>query len=474
MSKKFYAVAAMLLLIPLLSGGQSLKGSYFLDNSLNRNKLNPAFAPNTGYIQLPALGNFSASMLSNMSQDMFMYPMNGQLYSYLNSNVTFDKFEAALPKRPSLDITADLNLVNFGFFTGKGFWTVDVGFRENLDVDISRDVFLFLKKGMAAPGTYEMGSVSGNTLASFHASLGYARDMSDLLPGLRIGAKARAILPMMYGDFNYGNVSLSASPEQWLVNVEDRALYMAVRSGNATDPSDVMASFEEGWPGFSGFGFSVDLGAEYEFKFDGFINGIALSAAVLDLGMIRYAADAVHAYGGSDGRMDWTGMVLKLEKGETNEAWEELKGEFEELISFDEMAHEGSLVRSSMPGLNVGVEMPFCNNKMSLGALYSARKSYKYVRNELMLSYNLNPVKWFAASFNYSFLNLSKTFGWLLEFTPRVGPCFFVGSDYTSFEYAKMPVYLSDTQSVAVPMPMSWCLSMRFGVAFSLGGKNRG
>mgnify|MGYP003310224531 CR=1 FL=1 len=95
MNRKFFAVAAMMLLMPLMMGAQTLKGSYFLDNSLNRNKLNPAFAPQSGYFQIPVIGNTSVGLLSNLDLQTFMYPMNGQLYTFLNKNVTMEQFEIA-------------------------------------------------------------------------------------------------------------------------------------------------------------------------------------------------------------------------------------------------------------------------------------------------------------------------------------------------------------------------------------------
>ena len=111
--------------------------------------------------------------------------------------------------------------------------------------------------------------------------------------------------------------------------------------------------------------------------------------------------------------------------------------------------------------------MPFLNETMSVGALFSSRSSYNYSRNELTLSYNVNPAKWFAAGINYSFLNTTKTLGWILEFTPRVGPCFFVGSDYFFLSKAKAP----DTLPLEY-IPMSWRFNLHFGLAIGLGGKS--
>ena len=59
-------LVVFMLLLPLLAGAQVLKGSYFLDNSINRHKMNPAFAPRANYFQLPIIGNTGVGVYSNL------------------------------------------------------------------------------------------------------------------------------------------------------------------------------------------------------------------------------------------------------------------------------------------------------------------------------------------------------------------------------------------------------------------------
>ena len=54
MKRKNIALAAFMLVMPLILGAQTLKGSYFLDNSINRHRMNPAFAPNSGFVNGPS------------------------------------------------------------------------------------------------------------------------------------------------------------------------------------------------------------------------------------------------------------------------------------------------------------------------------------------------------------------------------------------------------------------------------------
>ena len=44
-------ISLLLTALPLLCSAQALKGSYFLDNSIDRTRMNPAFAPGANYLQ---------------------------------------------------------------------------------------------------------------------------------------------------------------------------------------------------------------------------------------------------------------------------------------------------------------------------------------------------------------------------------------------------------------------------------------
>lgn len=467
MNRKNFAVAALMLLMPLMMGAQTLKGSYFLDNSLNRNKLNPAFAPNSGYFQLPVIGSTSLGVLSNLDLQTFMYPMNGQLYTFLNKNVSVAEFDAALPSHPHLDLDTDVNLLSFGWSTKRNsFWTVDLGVRVNASMDMPRDLFIFMKKGTGTAGsTFDLGKLNVNAAASLQAALGYSMDLSSVVDGLRVGAKARLILPVAYLGAGFDDVTLTTGADKWKLDASGTVRtamkgLSLMGSDNSIDPQ-----FKYGGA-LSGMGMSFDLGAEYTLKFDGFINGVSLSAAVTDLGFISYSADAINNYG-ADGELEWTGFQLSMDEEAFSGAIDELEAAAQDFIKLKDLKDGAKMTTSSLPSFYVGAEMPFLNNTMSIGALYSARKSFNFTRNELTLSYNLNPVKWFALGLNYSFLNVTKTMGALVEFTPKVGPCILLGTDYMFTEMAKMP------EDMFVPaIPTAWRFNFHFGLAFALGGKS--
>ncbi len=473
MNKKFLAVSAMMLLLPIMMGAQALKGSYFLDNSLNRNKLNPAFVPNSNYFQIPAIGNLGVGLYSNLTIPTFFYPSadGREVYTFLNKNVPVSQFEKALPRKPYLDADLSLNLVNFGFKTKVGFFTFDTGIKANIDADIPADLFLFMKKGSSQDGVYNIGAFKANVCANAYAAVGFARDLSDLVPGLKGGAKARFLLPIAQAGLNLNNVSLTTSAEKWTVKT-DGTVHTAMSGLELAGPQgNISPSFDFSQLGLAGFGLSFDLGAEYQFDLGGllgidnfFISSINFSAAVTDLGFISYKKDILRGYKTS-GQMDWSGLALSLEDGAMNDAMGEIKDQVGNLTKIEEIKTGFDPKTSTLPSFYVGAEVEMLDNLMSVGLLYSARKSWFATRNEMTLSYNLNPCKWFGFGINYSFLSSSSTLGTILEFTPRIGPCLILGLDYVPLEFAKMP------ESIGLPMlPTAFRLNFRFGLSFAIGG----
>ncbi len=465
MSRKIFALAALMVMMPVMMGAQALKGSYFLESSLDRHRLNPAFAPETGYFKLPAIGGFSVGLTSNLELATFMYPVDGQLATFLHKDVSLEKFDAVLPNNPYLNLQTDLNFVSFGKRGRKAFWSVDVGIRALADVNLSRDLFMFLKKGSGISGAYNLGPVRANVSGLIHASFGYSRDLYDVVPGLRVGAKVRGLLPVVHAALDYDNLTLNASPDKWTVDAEGKMKY-AFKGVNLVDEDGNFMFDMPGTPGLIGWGLSMDLGAEYKLEFDGFINGLAFSASVLDLGFVKYNKQDGHVYT-AGGQIDWTGMMISLKEGSADEM-PDYGEEFGKLIDFQESGEEFNVKNSTLPSVYVGVEMPFCNKLMSLGALYSAKSGFYNMRSELTLSYNLTPAKWFSLGMNYSFLNTAKSMGCILELTPRIGPCISVGVDYFPLEWAPSP----DTGFDLRYIPTSACVNAHVGISFAIGGKH--
>ena len=437
---------------PLLCGAQALKGSYFLDNSLNRHELNPAFAPRADYVQLLGIGNAGMGMSGNTALSTFFYPKNGELLTFLHPEVSAGEFDKALPKNPGVSAEFSTTLLGFGFYTGKkSYWTFDLDLCVSEDATIPRELFMFLKKGPGVSGqSFNVGQFNADLYGGLQAAVGYSR---DIFKGLRVGAKARLIAPFASVSINMDKMILSASPDKWSLDMGGN-IRAALNNVDLTKPSDEIYLWDllKGNP-LSGFGYSFDLGAEYVLELGTLVDGLSVSAAITNLGQIIHKGSSVSTYKMTN-YMEFTDVQ-----------------DFEKILDtkpeLSEMKNDGSLTRPTVPEVYLGVEMPFLKKMMSVGLLYSARLSRNYTYNELMLSYNLNPCKWFAFGVNYSFLSGADALGFLMEFTPRVGPAFYIGCDYFPTTYASLPI-----SSEIKMLPLSMKLALNFGIALHIGGKN--
>lgn len=498
MKRKDIALLLFLLsfLMPVCANAQALKGSYFMDNSLNRHRMNPAFAPRSNYFQLAGIGNFSTGLYSNLDIPTFLYPSeNGGMMTFLHGGVSSEDFDKSMALHPSIDMDFSATLLSFGFYTKqKSFWTFDLGAEVMMDTDLPRDLFMFLKKGTGTSGqSYNIGNMNLYATGALQASLGYSRQIID---GLRVGIKANFIAPLAYASLNLENVNLTTGREKWNFRTEGYADVALMGLDMTLPASDPQAEEAALMPEMSfdlnrmlankvlaGMGWSVDLGAEYFLDLDiPFLDGLSFSAAVTDLGMIKYKQEAMNSFKTS-GSVDWVGLQnVSMENLDVEASVNDFMEEAKSLLNLSENG-EASLTRSTMPRWYVGVEAPVLNNLMSVGLLYSGRIGHFYTRHELTASYNLTPCKWFSLGVNYSFLNTANTIGWILEFTPKIGPTFYIGGDYLPLGFASAPI-LEDMlgefpEAVGSvlgwdnwALPMSWRLNLNFGIAFALGSRH--
>lgn len=484
MKNRYIAIAVFLLLMPLLAGAQALKGSYFMDNSMNRHRMNPALSPRSNYLQLPVLSNVSFGFGTNLDVPSFLYPKNGELLTFLHKDISVEEFQKNFPKHPHLDADVHTNILSFGFFTkNKSFWNFDLDMRVTADIDLPSDLFLFLKKGTGTSGqSFNIGNVNMYATGALQAALGYSR---DVIKGLRVGGKARVIAPLAYAGLNLEKVTLTTGKDKWNITTEGHA-YAAMQGLDVSLPEpNSMPTFDMDINRMlankvlAGFGYSFDLGAEYRFELKGLFNGVRVSAAITDLGMIHYNKDAVSAFE-SHGSVDWVGFQdVSINNNEFETALNDFMEDAKGLLNLSEEAEGNSFTRSTMPRVYAGVEVPFLWNRMSVGLLYSARKSHSYLRQEMTASFNLKALKCLSIGANYSFLNTKGTVGGVIEITPKAGPNIYIGCDYVPLAVAEAPMFgeapsfLKMMGFESMIIPMSLRLNLHFGMSFALGGAKK-
>ena len=182
--KKIYKYLLIIaIFFPVAAGAQVLKGSYFLDHSVNNHRMNPAFVPRSDYFQALCLGYVGSGIYSNLDVPLLLQPVDGKLGTFLHPSVSVKDFERQLPSHLHLDTELETTLLSFGGFTKKkSFWNFSVDIKANVDVDLPSDLFLFMKKGVGTQADkYNIGNVNAYMGGSAQAAFGYSREWFKLV-----------------------------------------------------------------------------------------------------------------------------------------------------------------------------------------------------------------------------------------------------------------------------------------------------
>lgn len=455
-------IAAGLICMSLNAGAQeSMKTGYFIDGYNFRHQMNPALASSRGYFSLPAIGNVNASLHSNMSLGTFIYPYNGQMTTFMSSSVSSEQFLSQLRNNNKLGVSTSVPIISAGGW-GKngGFTTFEWSVKANVMTNIPYDLFDFMKN-IGARQEYNIGNLGVKANAYMELALGHAHKITDRLD---IGVKVKFLINAANAEARIDNMNIKMGEDKWSVdasgfaNVAVPGLNIPSKgeSGTAeTQDQNNEIDFSNARFGFEnenisdlingifsdiGYGAALDLGAAYKFD-SGLLEGLNLSAAVLDLGFI------------STGNMQqlktsmtpWSfegfeDLSLDSESDKSlDKQFDALTEGFEDLFRFEKAGMTKKMTMLSFI-LNIGAEyeMPFYR-KMSVGFLSSTRFSGPYSYSEGRFSLNLEPTKWFALSTSYGISSFGSTWGAILNFSfPGLG--LFVGTDNIPLNYTGYPL----------------------------------
>ena len=149
-SRLFLMVTALVVASVSVGSAQGLRTSYFMDNVPLRLKMNPAFQPTKGFFSLPALGSLGLMASSNsISMSDFSDIMDD------DNGFLSEKFINNLEKDNTMTIDLNTDVISFGFFAGRSFWTINVGARVIFNASIPKTMFEFARNaGEVNPGDH--------------------------------------------------------------------------------------------------------------------------------------------------------------------------------------------------------------------------------------------------------------------------------------------------------------------------------
>lgn len=397
-----------------------------MKNSTVRMQQNPAFRPERGFVSIPVLGMVNPSLSTNgLTLDKLVYPKGDASVLFLDPSVDTNSFLDGLKKNNQVNMEFNTQILGAGWYSGQGFWSVDLSLRTTANIGVPKSLFEFVKKGNGPDGTsYDISDMKAYAESYAELGVGYSRPINERLT---VGGKFKFLLGAGAVKAEIDQMHAVMNGDQWNITSQG-SLNASVRGLEAEQKLDdegreYINGFKVDGAGMAGFGVGVDLGAAYRLT-----DKITLSGALLDFGFISWGSGV---YGVSNGSFQFDGFDLAID-GSDNDMdgqFDKLTADLEQLVRFRE---QGSKSRTTMlrTTLNIGGEYELLKDELSFGLLSSTRFYRPKAYTELTVSANYRPIDWFEATLSYSFIHSNfKTYGLALNFSPS-WINFFIGSDY--------------------------------------------
>ena len=420
-------VIAAVLGLAMPMSAQFLRTGYFMDGS-NRMQLNPANLPSRGYLDVPALGTLNVGAYTNS------LGLNDLINTFDSDGDFWDNpdFYNKLKVANNLGVSLSTDIISFGFYRGKNFWSANVGVRLDVEAGIPKNMFDYLRESPDGSGNlsdwngkdYRISDLNLGLNAFTEVGVGYARIVNDRLT---VGGKFNVLLGVGNLNMNINNVQITTTE---LYDAYDNPNYDAEATVDVdasleanmkgleltTDQDGVIDGVEMNGFGIGGYGVGIDLGATYRL-----LDNLTVSAAVTDLGFISWSKGSSTVVEGD--------QTSRYDASNIDEFFDRVDGG--EVIDFDMFGLQKGNVQKKrstrLPTtLTVGAEYGFWKNRFSVGALSTTRWGMYRTLSELTLSANFRPARAIGLSTSYSMLqSAGKTFGAAVKLGPLT-----IGTDY--------------------------------------------
>ena len=480
--KKIFATLILGTAVTLhIFASEPVRTAYFLDGYDFGHRLNPAIQSPRSYIALPVLGSTSLGIRSNLGISTFLYPSgDGRLVTFMNGSVSGEEFLKRLNKNNNVNADFSTGLLSLGFRGERGFTSVEANFKGSIGANLPRDLFAFAKN-VGAAENYDISHIGMRGNAYIELAVGHSHKIGDRFTA---GVKVKALFGGMDGRMDIENMKIRMAADEWSITSGGGSIRLSApdgiqvptysESGNTPpaggngdmldfsafefDFDPVEAFRRNGIKSFlGGFGAALDLGVSYEL-----IDGLTLSASVLDLGFIKWKtalsarpSDKMWSFKGFDD--------ISLDKDSENDLqqqFDHLFDDFSDMLMMQRNADERDGYVSALAAtVSVGAEyeLPFWRD-LSVGGLFTSKMDGAYSWNEGRASLNLALGNWFGLSGSYALSTFGSGFGAAANLHSRIFSLY-IGADSILARFTK-PV-IGDV----VGLPVD---HLNFGVHFGL------
>ncbi len=422
MKKNIIIIVALLCSCGVAAAQSTLKTAYFMDRMTTRHDINPALMNESGFLAIPALGDFSIGLNSGLSIDDFIYPLdNGDFGLFLHPDVDSSDFIGGLKENNVTAQELKLTLFGMGFYGFGGYNTFNISVRENLSLNIKKSFFEFLAGSNSSTGAYDMSGTSLELMTWAEVGFGHSHRIND---NLTVGVKLKYLAGAANVNLTLDQMQFEASEEQLMANIH--ATGNAAAMGMQFEGAFTDLAFDTfDYASASNGGFAVDFGATYEWE------KLTIGVAMTDLGKINWSAPSSVELGASTsftGFEDLDVTDVDNLQGNIEDQLNDLTDSFMDLSDDITLAAIDPYSTSLSAKLIVSAEYEV-NSLLSAGVL-STTTFGTINSNEIMGVVTLRPSKWFNIAVSGTTSSLYGTYwGWAINYCPHYFINFFIGSD---------------------------------------------
>ena len=383
----FTILVSMLAATSAFAQQSMLRSAYFMSGYNGRGDLNPAFSAERNYFSLPSLGGTALSVQSNMGVSTFLYTIDGQLTTFMSSNVSPNDFLSKLKNNNRLGVNVGVSVFSLGIWGRKSFFTFGIRQRVNAGLNVPYSLFDFMKNAGKSQ-YYDISDIAVNADAYMEYSFGWSRQFADKI---NVGARVKFLMGEGRAEARIDKMHVQMTEDRWSVTSSGTLtaacglLDVKTKGETGADidsPEDVDLLDEFDFKELNGsnigsliggYGAAIDLGAELEL-----IPGLRLSLAVNDLGGILWnSVTEAKTRKDSWSFEGFDNVSFDEGEGKENSLSEQFKAlgdDFQDLAKFYRTAKDASKFKMLSMTLNFGAEyvMPFYKG-LTAGFLSSSR-----------------------------------------------------------------------------------------------------
>ncbi len=463
-----YMALGLLSMCSLHAMAQQLNSAYFTNDYKFRHTMNPAFGNEQNYVSMPGFGNVNVSTMGNFGYEdvifdnpMFPSTSKDRLTTFMNPYIsTADALKGFNSGDNKILGDVSITVLSAGFKGFGGYNTVELNARTSFGMSMPYELFEFAKN--TGNRTYNIGNISANGQAFAELAFGHSRQINEKL---RVGAKVKLLFGAGRGDVNIDNVKADlAADDKWTVSGHAKS---EVSVKGFTYKTEEKEYKEEGrgtyqyvndvdvdGAGLGGFGLAFDLGGVYKIN-----NDFTVSAALLDLGFIKWSNNMVAVNGGEEFVFNgFHDVAVNEDRGGSTLSMQgdKYSDQLADFANLQDKGDEGGRTTGIGATLNLGCEYTLpVYRKITFGVLSSTRFRGDYSWTEARVSANWTPLKWIDGGVNMAFGSYRNSFGWVLNFHPK-GYNFYVGMDHTLGKVSKEFIPLNSNAAVSVGMSVAW------------------